>query len=687
MNECSKDPFLSEPGIFEDPYLLEFKQIINKRLDHINLKESILRRNQKQTLSDFCVYHIIFGLHTNGKEWLFREWAPNALSIHIIGDMTQWNVDERFALRKRRRHGIWEGRFPNDLFKHGDHYRLKMTWKHGEGDRIPTAATRVVQDPGTLIFNAQVWNPDKGYHWKHRVPETGNDPFLVYEAHIGMAQEEGRVGTYRDFEGKILPKIHQAGYNTLLLMAVQEHPYYGSLGYHVSSFYAPCSRFGTPEELKSLIDKAHSYGIRVLIDLVHSHAANNEVEGLSRFDGTLDQFFYPGEQGFHRLWDSRCFDYSKAMVLRFLLSNSRYWIDEFRIDGFRFDGVTSMLFKDHGLNRSFVSYKDYYNDNVDVDALAYLSIANKLIHELSPHAVTIAEDVSGYPGIAAPVSKGGTGFDFRYAMGIPDFWIRLLKEYRDEDWPLDKLWYELNSRRDNEKSISYAESHDQALVGDQTLMMRLMGKEIYNSMKAVDDLSVTTFRGVSLHKMIRLITIATAGNGYLNFMGNEFGHPEWIDFPSHRNNWSYHHARRQWSLKENKNLLFSRLAEFDVKMIQLAKTYRFIGKHLPVLLHLHQEDRVIAFQRGPLIFVFNFHDTESFNDYGFDAPPGKYSMVFNTDLTEFGGMNRLVPGQEHFTLHDPEKSGEKNLLNLYLPTRTALVLAPNQNRPFLKGLF
>ena len=361
-----------------------------------------------------------------------------------------------------------------------------------------------------------------------------------------MAQEEGRVGTYREFEKHILPRVAEAGYNTLQLMAIQEHPYYGSFGYHVSSFFAPSSRFGTPEELKRLVDTAHGMGIRVIMDLVHSHAVKNEVEGLGCFDGTRYQFFHGGGRGEHTLWDSYCFDYGKPQVLMFLLSNCRYWLEAFQMDGFRFDGVTSMLFLDHGMGRAFTSYDDYYRPGeVDEDALSYLSLANRLIHDISPRSITIAEDVSGYPGIAAPRSLGGTGFDYRFAMGVPDYWIRLLKEFKDEAWPLGTLWYELNARREDEKSISYAESHDQALVGDQTLFMRLMGKHIYHGMwGTVPD--IRTFRALALHRMIRLITLATAGDGYLNFMGNEFGHPEWIDFPAPRNNWSYHYARRQW---------------------------------------------------------------------------------------------------------------------------------------------
>ncbi len=701
----SSDDLLSNPGIFNDPYLLPYAEIISQRLEYIHKRKEELIRTYGGSLYDFADFHNFFGLHLIQKEWVFREWAPNAESVYIIGDITGWKTDENFSLLKTGENGIWEKHFNIDTFSHKDLYRLKITWKGGAGDRIPSAATRVVQDPDTLIFNAEVWNPSVKYQWKCPVCKTNKDePLLIYEAHPGMAQEQGKIGTFREFEKKILPRIKGAGYNAIQLMAVQEHPYYGSFGYHVSNFYAPSSRFGTPDDLKSLIDAAHRLGIKVFMDIIHSHAVNNEVEGISCFDGTHHQFFHKGEKGYHRLWDSRCFDYGKDMVLKFLLSNCRYWMEEFRVDGFRFDGVTSMLFSDHGLNRAFTTYDDYFKKNdLDLDALTYLFLANELIHGfsldsgISSHSgmssdsgissdsdissdsgfssnyVTIAEDVSGYPGIAAPADKGGTGFDFRFAMGVPDFWIKLLKEYRDENWPLGKLWYELNSRRNEEKSISYAESHDQALVGDQTIMMRLMGEDIYSSM-GKDTHSIKTLRAVALHKMIRLVTFATAGSGYLNFMGNEFGHPEWIDFPSAKNNWSYNYARRQWSLRDNKDLFFYDLAAFDREMLKLALQYTLINGTYPDLLHIHEENRIIAFKRNRLVFVFNFNASTSFSDYRFDAPPGRYKMILNTDSHSFGGENRLVPDQVHFTIHDPKTYGNRDILSLYLPTRTAVVL-------------
>ena len=684
MRETSGDP--KSPGqenhintilkglLFRDSYLAPYKKTIHRRLLKRIEIESRLTQGQG-SLADFAAGHEYFGLHLRNNEWIFREWAPNATRIYLIGDMTNWQEKKDFALHRISQDGHWEIRLSQDKLKHGDHYRLRIHWSGGEGDRIPAYARRVVQDPDTLIFNAQVWSPPDPYRWKCMDFQSSPDPIFVYEVHVGMAQEEEKIGSYREFTTQILPRIVATGYNTLQLMAIQEHPYYGSFGYQVSNFFAASSRFGTPEELKDLIDTAHAAGLRVIMDMVHSHGVSNEVEGLSRFDGTLHQYFHEGPRGIHEAWDSRCFDYGKHPVLHFLLSNCRFWLDEYNLDGFRFDGVTSMLYMDHGLEKAFTSYEDYFDDNVDEDALTYLALANKLIHDVRPDAITIAEDISGMPGLAVPISSGGVGFDYRFAMGVPDNWIRLVKDTPDEQWHMGNLWYELTNRRRDEKTISYTESHDQALVGDKTIIFRLIDADIYDHMQVGED-NPTVARGMALHKMIRLITLATAGNGYLNFMGNEFGHPEWIDFPREGNNWSYRYARRQWHLVDDENLKYQFLARFDRDMISLSVDHSLLESQEVHLIYEHSDNKIIIFERAGLLFIFNFHPERSYSDYRFEASPGKYRMIFNSDAPEYGGHNRLHPDQYHLTLFDTSMERQRNLLSLYLPTRTALVLEP-----------
>ena len=661
-----------------DAYLAPYATALERRLSRIDKVAGHLIGNGDRCLPDIADNHQYFGLHFENDEWVFREWAPNAECLWLIGNMTDWRRQEDFALQRISREGVWEIRLPAEALAHGDFYRLYVAWPGGGGDRIPAYAKRVVQDPETLIFNAQVWMPTD-YQWQHQQPVRQAGDVFIYEAHVGMAQEEGRVGSFREFTEKIIPRVAASGYNVLQLMAIQEHPYYGSFGYHVSSFFAVSSRFGTPEDLKRLVDTAHGAGLSVIMDLVHSHAVNNEVEGLSRFDGTRYQYFHDGPRGTHHAWDSRCFDYAKPEVLCFLLSNCRFWLEEYRFDGFRFDGITSMIYLDHGLEKAFTSYDDYFNPNVDEDALAYLALANTVIHDVRPDAVTIAEDISGMPGLATPLSHGGFGFDFRLAMGVPDYWIKLVKQYRDEDWPMGALWYELNNRRSGEGSVSYTESHDQALVGDKTLMFRMADAAMYTDMH-VNHESLVIDRAMALHKLIRLITMATAGHGYLNFMGNEFGHPEWIDFPRSGNGWSYQYARRQWSLVDNPDLKYGALQKFDRAMVKLAVKADLFADPWPYLLAEHNDDKIIAFMRNRLLFIFNFHPTRSHVDYRVPAPSGKYRLLLDTDSGGYGGHDRLKPDQLYFTL--PDASGKKDgVLSLYLPTRTAVVLVPEDEPP------
>jgi 1,4-alpha-glucan branching enzyme len=655
--------------IRNDPWLEPYAQRINDRYQRALNKEKELTI-EFPSLKEFASGHLYFGLHRTNDTWIFREWAPNAIRIYLIGEFSGWQERDENMLEKKE-NGVWEIRLPIDRLNHGNLYRLSLHWNIGRGDRIPAWANRVVQDRNTHIFNAQVWAPDVPYKPAARWINTRERPPVIYEAHIGMASEEGRVATYEEFRQNILPRIAKGGYNTIQLMAIQEHPYYGSFGYHVSNFFAPSSRFGTPDELKKLIDSAHEMGIAVIMDLVHSHAVKNEVEGLGKFDGTPYQYFHDGYRREHIAWDSLCFNYGKNAVLHFLLSNCRYWLEEFSFDGFRFDGVTSMLYLDHGLSRNYTNYDMYFDGQQDEDAITYLKLANKLIKEVHPGSITIAEEMSGMPGLATSLKDGGIGFDYRLAMGTPDYWIKIIKERADEAWNVEEIYYELTRKRSDEKTISYAESHDQALVGDKTIIFRLIDKEMYDFMD-IDSKNLIVDRGLALHKMIRLITISTSGGGYLNFMGNEFGHPEWIDFPRQGNNWSYHYARRQWSLVDNSALKYKFLGAFDEEMIRLIRNEKVMEDQWPKLISANKGDQVLFFERGLLVFAFNFNPTKSFTDYGFGVEPGKYKIMLNSDSGEFGGQGLVDSSLLYYSLPD-QSAAPRQMLKIYLPARTALV--------------
>ena len=658
--------------LLDDPYLKPFESAIRGRADHAVARARELAG--EKSLADWASGHEFFGLHRKKDKWTFREWAPNATSMWLVGDFSKWKIDPRFECFRIPGTDNWGCDIPLGLIKNGDNYRLEMRWEGGHGERIPAYARYVRQDESTKLFCAQVYDPKRKYSWKHKAPPRPEVPF-IYEAHVGMGSEEEKVATYTEFRDNVLPRIKTAGYNVVQLMAIMEHPYYGSFGYHVSSFFAASSRFGTPDELKSLIDTAHGMGLYVIMDLVHSHAVKNERDGLSLFDGTDYQYFHSGAKGWHRAWDSRCFDYGKTEVLHFLLSNCRFWLDEYRFDGYRFDGVTSMLFWDHGLGEAFTNYGMYFNGSMDDDAWCYLNLANRVIHEVNPGAITIAEDVSGMPGCAAPVEDCGIGFDYRMAMGEPDFWFKLAEKVRDDDWPMGGMYWELTNKRAEEKVVSYVESHDQALVGGKTFFFQLADAAIYWGMaKGQNGLEVE--RAIALHKMARLATCALNGGAYLNFMGNEFGHPEWIDFPREENGWSYHYARRQWSLRDDPNLRFKGLADFDAVMLDAMKGGCLASA--PARLLDNDGDKVLAFTRGDLVFVFNFNPVKSFTDYGVMVPPGKgWHHLFDSDEERFGGQGRIAKGGEYLPELVEWKGELVQQIKLYLPARTATVLRRN----------
>ena len=659
--------------IHDDPMLEPYRGVIYRRMAHVR---SLSRQlSGGGSLADWASAHEYYGLHRVRGGWVFREWAPNATEMWLVGDFSGWKPIARFKLQREDGTDDWVGRFPAGSVRHGQYFRLEMRWHGGRGERIPAYARRVVQDPTTGLFAAQVWNPSRPYVWKNAdVSHRGGVRMpIIYEAHVGMASEEGKVATYAEFRDHMLPRIKAAGYNTVQLMAVMEHPYYGSFGYHVSSFFAASSRFGTPEDLKSLIDTAHGMGLRVIMDLVHSHAVKNERDGLSCFDGTDYQYFHSGARGWHSAWDSRCFDYGKVKVLHFLLSNCRFWLDEYRFDGFRFDGITSMLYLHHGLGVAFTDYSMYFDWSVDEDAYAYLALANMVIHSVKPSAITVAEDVSGMPGCASPVRAGGLGFDYRMAMGEPDYWFRIAEKVPDEKWSMYGIYHALTDKRRDEKVVSYVESHDQALVGGKTFFFQLVDSAVYFGMRS-DQHDLAIDRGVALHKMARLATFALNGGAYLNFMGNEFGHPEWIDFPREGNGFSYSHARRQWSLRDDPSLQFKALGDWDCEMIRnLTASCRL--SETPIPLVRNDPDHVLAFYRGGLVFVFNFDPVRSYSDYGVLVPPGgMYRLLMDSDEIRFGGQGRIAAGQEFWPTNVEHGDEIVQQITLYLPARSALVL-------------
>ena len=651
--------------------LLQYDKNLRPYADDIALRMENYARKKKElvgengSLAEFACGHLFFGIHRVQGGWVYREWAPAAEKMYLTGDFCNW---ERHAYpMEQKENGIFELFLAGeDALKNGQRVLAIVVHDGKELERIPLYAKYVLQNTEDYSWCGAVWDTPQ-YPWTDETFQPEKNLF-IYECHIGMAQEEGKVGSYQEFQEKVLPRIRDLGYNTIQIMAVMEHPYYASFGYQVTNFFAASSRFGTPDALKSLINTAHNMGIAVLLDVVHSHASKNTREGLNEFDGTAYQFFHEGSRGDHSAWDTKCFNYDKNEVLHFLLSNLKYWQTEFHFDGFRFDGVTSMLYHDHGLGTAFTGNECYFSMNTDTEAVTYLQLANELVRQVNPNAITIAEDTSAIPGLCLPICDGGLGFDYRLAMGEPDMWIRIIKEIPDEYWDLNHIYYELSIRRPKEKVIGYCESHDQALVGDKTILFRLCDKEMYTGMRKQDQ-NLIVDRGIALHKMLRLLTMSLGGSGYLTFMGNEFGHPEWIDFPREGNGWSYHYCRRQWSLADNPDLKYAYLLAFEKAMVRMAKQCRVLpGRDKQ--LYLNNNDKVMCYKKGGAVFAFNLHPNRSYDGYFLPMPTeGDYKVVMSTDDYCFGGFGNI----HHNTYTATKQSDGRIGFRVYLPSRTAVV--------------
>lgn len=686
--KCSNmDPFeievpeikaLLERDVYLKPYEADIRRRYGLFKDYISRIEE-----GEKSIYNFSKGYESFGIHINkDNSVIAKEWAPGAQELFLTGDFNEWNRTKT-PFRKLE-YGKWELKLdanPDGTcpLKHNSEVKIIVKNQSGELlERLSPWATYVTQNraEGTT-FKQRIWHPQPENIYKAKHPRPKKPKSLrIYECHVGIGTQELKIGTYLEFAKNIIPRIVKQGYNAIQLMAIMEHAYYASFGYQVTSFYAVSSRYGTPEELKELIDIAHENNLYVLLDMVHSHASKNTLDGLNMFDGTDGCFFHSGSRGDHPLWDSRLFNYADYEVLRFLLSNLRWYVEEYGFDGYRFDGVTSMLYHSRGFGQGFSGhYDEYYGLNVDVEGVAYLMLANHLLHSLYPELVTIAEDVSGMPGVCRPVAEGGVGFDYRLAMAIPDKWIKLLKEVKDDDWKMGDICWTLSNRRWLEKTVAYSESHDQALVGDKTIAFWLMDKEMYWSMSSISPPNPIIDRGIALHNLITLITHALGGEAYLNFMGNEFGHPEWLDFPRAGNNDSFHYARRQWNLADDELLKYKFMYNWDREINTLEEKYGWLHANPGYVSWKHEDDKVVVFDRAGLVFAFNFHPTKSFTDYsvGVDGS-GVYKIILNSDDANFGGHSRLDTSVSHFT--KPEPFAEKpHRIMIYIPCRTAIVYA------------
>ncbi len=637
-------------------------------------------REQYGSLQNYADLHLTLGMHTittdDGRRYRrLREWMPAATALWLATDRLKFQRWAKYAFRRVTPEGLWELDVPEEELPHGAYMELRvLPDAAGASDgrpqrRVPAFARWVEQDAQVPEqWCARVWDPATPYTFRHDDHPRNLEFPRIYEAHVGIAQPyvgrtQHSVGSYAAFARDILPRIRDAGYTVVQLMGIPEHPLYKSFGYQVSNYFAPSSRFGLPDDFKALVDEAHRLGLAILLDITHSHAAPNTEQGIARYDASAYFFADKDNQ-----WGTLSFDYGKEMTRRFLLSNCRWWMEEFHVDGFRFDAVGNMIYRDHGFGDDFSHvgrcfYTADGSNRVDEDGVLYLELANTLIHELKPQSLTVAEEFSGMPGMTSPTRDAGLGFDYRFAMGIPDFWGKFIKEGR----PIGTLWHEMTNHRRYERTISYVACHDQCINGKDAMIWRLIGDEMHTHMSRFTD-SWNTSRGLALYKLMRLATLTTAAHGYLNFMGDEFGHPEWIDGEAY--------AHRQWHLTERDDLKYADLAAFDRDcLLHIVRRHPEQFREQVRLRHLDEEDRILAFERGRLFCAFNFHELRSRPSLEVWTTPGKYVETLSTDEDRYAGHSNLTvtePPVEHFS--DPASGATEQRITLYLPPLTALVL-------------
>ncbi|XP_058788144.1 1,4-alpha-glucan-branching enzyme 3, chloroplastic/amyloplastic [Vicia villosa] len=668
-----------QPG--EDRYIKNHFEVPAK------LYEQIFGPNGPQTMEELG--------HIPDAETRYKEWAakngPSPYAVIDDGknyDIFNIKVDPEWQeriralkppilywLETRKGRKAWLKKYIPGI-PHGSKYRVYFNTTNGPLERVPAWATYVQPELDGRQAYAIHWEPppEDVYKWKNQSPKVPKS-LRIYEAHIGISGSEPKISSFNDFTDKTLPYIKEAGYNAIQLIGVVEHKDYFTVGYRVTNFYATSSRYGTPDDFKRLVDEAHGLGLLVFMEIVHSYAAADEMVGLSLFDGSNDCYFHSGKRGQHKFWGTRMFKYGDVDVLHFLLSNLNWWIEEYQIDGFQFHSLSSMIYTHNGFASFTGDLEEYSNQYVDKDALLYLIMANEILHVLHPNIITIAEDATYYPGLCEPTSQGGLGFDYYVNLSAPEMWSTFLETVPDHEWSMTKIVNTLVSKKENaNKMLLYAENHNQSISGRRSLAEVLFGEIDEHSEHYKESL----LRGSSLHKMIRLITLTIGGRAYMNFMGNEFGHPKRVEFPTSSNDYSYSLANRQWDLLE-KDGVHRDLFTFDKDMMRLDKNERVLSRGFPSFHHVNDSSKVISYVRGPLLFIFNFHPTDSYDSYTVGVEEaGEYQLILNTDEIKYAGQGILRENQYFQRTISKRVDGHRNCIEVQLPSRTAQVYKLNR---------
>ncbi len=555
---------------------------------------------------------------------LFAVWAPNAARVSVIGDFNGWNSDTHQLSQRLDGSGIWEGFIPG--ITHGALYKYFIVSRHhhhrGEkGDpfafswEVPPRTASVVWDLG-YEWSDQPWMRDR--HARNSL----QSPFSVYELHIGswrrVPEQNNRSLTYRELADYLPEYLKDSGFTHVEFMPVMEHPFYGSWGYQITGFFAPTSRYGTPQDFMHLVDRLHQAGVGVILDWVPSHFPS-DAHGLVYFDGTHLYEHEDPKKGFHPEWTSHIFNYGRYEVRNFLISSALFWLDKYHADGIRIDAVASMLYLDYA-RKEGEWIPNQYGGRENIDAIDFLRSLNREVYRAFPDVQTIAEESTAWPMVSRPAHVGGLGFGMKWNMG----WMHDTLDYFTKDPVFRKyhhncitfsIWYAFY------ENFMLPLSHDEVVYGKGALTGKMPGS--------------------GLQKMANLRLLFgyqfTHPGKKLLFMGGEIG--QWAEW--------YHESSIEWHLFQFK-------AHYG--LWQWVRDLNRVYRSEPALYELDfdnagfewvdfsdQEASVISYlrkgrsNRETVLVVCNFTPVARMN-YRVGVPEGGFwREILNSDAQEYGG--------------------------------------------------
>ena len=591
----------------------------------------------------------------------FAVWAPNARRVSVVGNFNAWD-GRVHPMRAIRPGGYWEIFIP-DLGQ-GDPYKFEVIG--ADGARVLKA------DPCGRYFEVPpqtasiVWD-GSGHEWQDEEwmrARPGRDqwkrsPMSVYEVHLGSWQRspDGRVHTYREMAGGLVKYVKDMGFTHVELLPVMEHPYTGSWGYQVIGFFAPTSRFGTPEDFKFLVDAFHQAGIGVILDWVPGHFPKDQ-HGLARFDGTALYEHSDPRQGEHQDWGTLVFNYGRHEVRSFLLSNALFWLKEFHLDGLRVDAVASMLYLDYS-RKDGEWVPNTLGGRENLDAIEFIKRLNMLVEHECPGTFVSAEESTSWPGVTQPVHLGGLGFTYKWNMG----WMHDMLDYMKED-PVHRKWH--HNKITFSMMYAYSEkfalpfSHDEVVHGKRSMLDKMPGDvwQKHANLRAL-------YGYMFVHPGKKLL-----------FMGGEIG--QWREW---NHDWQLDwevlgdplHAGLQRWVSDLNRIYQDEPALFDADFDPGGFAWIDCNDHEHSIIALTRRARA---QEDALVAIVNFTPVPR-RDYRLGVPQrGSYRELLNSDSDVYGGSNIGNNGTVAAEAHPSH--GHEFSLSLSVPPLGFLLLKPNK---------